>query len=275
MAKGDGSTLSFVLARFNKCSVIMASLAVGLCALVGIIWWRLLLHNLSVVDSFLLGLWVFMVAALSWDVRVEKDVPLALCAAAGGLLIEWWGTNSELWRYFTNEQPPLWIVGAWPIAALSTERMAFVLERALSSRASPAAASGAVRDAAVWRVTYWLVLPAFVAGMTRFIWPSIDLGTSQAVVGLMVLATVTGRAAKRDLLLFACGSVLGIFLEYWGTSRQCWTYHTAEVPPLAAVLAHGFASVSFARAASVLGWFGGKVGLPWSVGPRLGAHASM
>lgn len=273
VGKREATTLEFVLGRYNRRSALMASLAVGVCLLVGIIWWRLLLVNLPVVDSFLLGLWVFMVAALSWDVRFEKDVPLALCAAAGGAVIEWWGTNTELWRYFTGERPPLWIVGAWPIAALATERIAFVLERAVSLRTRLGDAPEPVPDAVVWRVAYWVIVPAFVAGMIRFIWPSMGLGMSWAVVGLMVLATVTGRAEKRDVMLFAAGSALGIFLEYWGTSRQCWIYYTAEVPPLAAVLAHGFASLSFARAVSVLGWFAAKVGLPWSVAPRVGLPA--
>jgi hypothetical protein len=46
---------------------------------------------------------------------------------------------------------------------------------------------------------------------------------------------------------FLAGAVLGIFLEYWGTTRECWTYYTLQKPPLFAVLAHGLASVAFWR----------------------------
>ena len=45
-------------------------------------------------------------------------------------------------------------------------------------------------------------------------------------------------------------ALLGIFLEYWGTIRECWTYYTGQVPPPAAVVAHGFAALAFARAAN-------------------------
>ncbi len=71
-------------------------------------------------------------------------------------------------------------------------------------------------------------------------------------------------------MLFVAGSILGIFLEYWGTSRRCWTYHTNEVPPLIAVFAHGFASVAFVRATSILSWMARKAGLPFSPGSRVG-----
>ena len=101
---------------------------------------------------------------------------------------------------------------------------------------------------------YWLVLPAFVALMTRFLWIRIHVPASQVVVGLMILVVLIGARPKRDLPLFLAGAALGIFLEYWGTSRFCWTYYTREKPPFEAALAHGFATVAFARGVQGLFW---------------------
>jgi hypothetical protein len=62
----------------------------------------------------------------------------------------------------------------------------------------------------------------------------------------------TASDTRNDALLFVGGSLLGMFLEYWGTSRHCWTYYTGEIPPPIAVFAHGFASVAFSRGVLVL-----------------------
>jgi hypothetical protein len=100
--------------------------------------------------------------------------------------------------------------------------------------------------------SYWLVIPSFVAGMVVFAWPSADITSSRVVFALMVALTLFGRDHRRDVVVFAAGAGLGIFLEYWGTSRECWTYYTREVPPLMAVLAHGFAAIAFVRGADLL-----------------------
>ena len=99
---------------------------------------------------------------------------------------------------------------------------------------------------------YWLTVPAFVLLMTRFLWPSIHQPASMVVVGLMLLVTAVGVQRDRDMALFAVGAAAGIFLEYWGTSRNCWTYYTRATPPVEAILAHGFASIAFARGADLV-----------------------
>jgi hypothetical protein len=53
------------------------------------------------------------------------------------------------------------------------------------------------------------------------------------------------------MVLFIMGTALGYGLEYWGTTRQCWTYHTQQTPPMVTAFAHGFASVAFWRATQV------------------------
>ncbi|MCA9643151.1 MAG: hypothetical protein KC492_20780, partial [Myxococcales bacterium] len=104
----------------------------------------------------------------------------------------------------------------------------------------------------VFRTMYWVCLPSFVAGMTWFLWPAIDKPASWAVVGIMFAVTLTPRDPRGDVMLFLAGTSLGVFLEYWGTSRQCWTYYTHQVPPPIAVVAHGFAALAFNRVAQAV-----------------------
>ena len=183
-------------------------------------------------DYLLGGIWLFMTATLVWGVDYRRDLKLAFVAFFGGLVIEWWGTTTHLWWYYTKERPPLWILPAWPVAALTIERMALVVNRALPARAS---------------LLWWVLLPGFVVWMTFFGWKTHDILSSRVIFLLMVgvLATATDR--RKDLAIFLAGGLLGIFLEYWGTSRFCWRYYTREVPPAVATVAHGFASVAFWR----------------------------
>jgi uncharacterized membrane protein len=83
------------------------------------------------------------------------------------------------------------------------------------------------------------------------------------------------RRYRTDVVLFVAGSFLGIFLEYWGTSRHCWNYYTGGIPPVIAVVAHGFASVAFARALRVFQWAANRLHLAWSVGPRVNADVDV
>ena len=54
---------------------------------------------------------------------LKKDLPIVFVGLVGGLVIESWGTQTELWVYYTFERPPLWIIPAWPIASLSIDRL--------------------------------------------------------------------------------------------------------------------------------------------------------
>jgi len=60
---------------------------------------------------------------------------------------------------------------------------------------------------------------------------------------------------KAMLLTFIAGSILGYFLELWGTTRLCWSYYTLQTPPIFAVLAHGMAAVAFWRVNQTLNIF--------------------
>ena len=67
-----------------------------------------------------------------------------------------------------------------------------------------------------------------------------------AIIGVVLVIRFSGDH-RYALTIFIAGAALGIFLEYWGTTRECWTYYTLQKPPLFAILAHGLASVAFWR----------------------------
>ncbi len=221
-----------VVAGYDRHSVHALVALVAVYTAVGVNWFHLLDLSRG-MDWLLGGIWAFMTATLCWDVRPRRDLPLALVAMLGGLVIEGWGTQTRLWTYFTLERPPVWILPAWPVAALTVDRIARVLDTMLPRRGN--------------RVFYWTAVPLFVLAMTRFLWPTVDLWTSQVVIGLMLAVLFSSRDVRTDTVLFVAGAGLGIFLEYWGTSRRCWTYYTHAVPPPVAIVAHGFASLAFAR----------------------------
>lgn len=251
-----GGTLSYILDRYNHRSgwALLCLLALYLTMFIS---YHHMLDWSAGMDWLLAGIWLFMSAVLIWDIVPARDLRLVVVGFFGGLIIEWWGTTTSLWSYYTDERPPIWILPAWPVAALTIERIALVVERLLPP-ANGKSANG--KSASAWITVGWLLIPAFILLMVAFLWPTIPILSSQVVVALMAGVLLTTTDMRRDLSLFIAGSLLGIFLEYWGTSRFCWTYYTREVPPIEAVLAHGFASVAFSRGAAALSWLGTLVG---------------
>ena len=197
------------------------------------------------IDWLLASLWALMVGLVALDVDVRRDLPLLLVGLVGGFVIETWGTVIGLWHYFSGEAPPLWILPAWPVAALTVERMVRLTRGARWPGWS------------AW--LSWPLMLSFIGVMGWFVRPTWGMGATQAVLAMLVLVTVLGARPRTDVPLFVVGAALGLFLEFWGTSRGTWTYWTAAVPPVAAVMAHGFASVAFAR---TLQW--GAVVRAWS-----------
>ena len=86
----------------------------------------------------------------------------------------------------------------------------------------------------------------------------------------MIGVAMSTTNVRRDVVLFLAGAGLGIFLEYWGTSRGCWIYWTQDIPPPIAVVAHGFASITFNRAIEVGQWL--TRGLPRPAAPTARLH---
>jgi hypothetical protein len=234
-------------ARVPRASLVALG-AFGVLACVVAFVWRDLIDIHQPFDPLLAGLWVGMVLLLAWGVRFRRDVILVFSAFCGGFLIEWWGTTTELWTYFTGECPPLWIIPAWPVAALATERLTRLVERVLPKRATWQA-----------RVAHLAVLGSFIAGMMLFMAPSWATTASKIVLAVMIVVTITSTTCRRDLALFVAGTALGWLLEYWGTTRNCWTYYTHQTPPLITAFAHGFASVAFGRAAGFIDLVVGRI----------------
>jgi hypothetical protein len=238
----EGQSAIELMKRVPRASIVAIGIVVAVGTAVGVSW-RHLIDIHQPFDPLLAGLWVGMTLLLAWRIRPKRDLVLVFSACCGGFLIEWWGTTTELWTYFTSERPPLWIIPAWPVAALATDRLTMMIERLLPTR-------GTWR----WRILYFGTLAAFVVAMFAFMKPGMATTSSRAVLVIMVVVTATPLQPRRDVALFAAGSALGWLLEYWGTTSHCWTYYTHQTPPLVTAFAHGFASVAFGRAADVLLW---------------------
>lgn len=104
----------------------------------------------------------------------------------------------------------------------------------------------------IFKVIYWLIFPAFYALMLFFVWPAMAKSMTVMAVLLVTFLILTPTDHRFAVLTFLAGAGLGYFLEYWGTTRECWSYYTLQKPPLFAVLAHGMAAVAFWRAGAVV-----------------------
>ena len=226
-----------------------------------------LLDGYGKIDLPLAILWLWIGITLPWKVRVKRDITLLFVALLGGAVIEWWGTTTDLWWYYTRERPPLWIIPAWCTAALASDRTALLLTALFEQSSSPAAdcpsqaphlSQSESQMAALppassrWRVAYFTIVPGFVLGMLHFLWPSLKHTASWVVSAIMLGVTFFKPKPKRDTIAFIGASLVGWLIEYWGTTRHCWTYYTRSTPPFIAVLAHGFATLAFLRAVDLV-----------------------
>lgn len=240
--------------------------------LLGYIWWPLAKEYLSYIDWqgswwlyldwLLLGIFLVMSLLIMAGADLKVDFGIILVGLIGGLVIESWGTQTNLWHYYTAERPPLWIIPAWPIASLSIDRLVRVLHKAIPNW-----------NVGVFKIAYWLIFPAFYALMINFIQPTLDKSLTLCALGLVTLFILTPTDHRLAVLTFMTGSGLGYFLERWGTTRECWTYYTYQTPPLFAVLAHGMAAVAFWRSVLLVNWILSKVpgkGRTWPIKAQCG-----
>ncbi len=201
-------------------------------------------------DWLLVGIFLLMSATIVARANLKTDWLIVFVGACGGLAIESWGTQTNLWHYYTAERPPLWIIPAWPIASLSIDRLARLLHFAAARLEAAIKKPNVLR--AVEAPLYWTVFVSFMALMLHFVSPTFDKSYTWLASLLCLLLIFTPVDYRFALLTFAAGAGLGYFLELWGTTRECWTYYTLQKPPLFAVLAHGMAAVAFWRAGLLL-----------------------
>lgn len=250
-------TLPHILG-WNRTSYFLMSSFVLLLFIIGYVWWPLIEDYLSTynpnypfwvqLDWLLLSIFFIMSLLLMAKADIKKDLPVIFVGLVGGLVIESWGTQTELWSYYTFERPPLWIIPAWPIASLSIDR----LFRLLNSKTEK------IPEKMI-KTVYWLVFIGFFIYMLYFVWPTLDKSLTGMALFLCAFLILTPVNQRAMLLTFIAGSALGIFLELWGTTRYCWTYYTFQTPPFFAVMAHGMAAVAFWRVVQLFWIFEPKV----------------
>jgi hypothetical protein len=239
---------------WTRSSYVLISGFVATLFVIGVVWWPLAQDALATidwnrplwpqVDWLLLSIFAAMSLLIMAVADLKADALVVFVGLAGGLVIESWGTQTELWTYYTLERPPLWIIPAWPIASLSIDRLVRILRHTLRRLVQRLATSS---HPAVFPILYWLLFPAFYALMLAFVLPVRTKSLTLTSLLLCALLTLTPTDYRLAVLTFAAGSGLGYFLERWGTTRSCWTYYTQQTPPLFAVLAHGMAAVAFWR----------------------------
>lgn len=223
------------------------------------IWWPLAEEVLALIDWdgawwlymdwLLLGIFLFMSVTIVARANLKTDVLIVFVGVCGGLAIESWGTQTNLWHYYTAERPPLWIIPAWPIASLSIDRITRFMDWFIKRMENLA---GEPIHHSLFRALYWIIFASFLILMLVFVSPTFGKSYTLLSILLCALLILTPTDHRFALLTFIAGSGLGYYLELWGTTRQCWTYYTLETPPLFAVLAHGMAAVAFWRAGLLL-----------------------
>ena len=248
-----------VLFHWNRTSYLMLSGFVALLALIVYVWWPLVEEYIATYNSaypwwmqfdwLLLGNFLVMSMLIMANANLKRDLPIALIGLAGGMVIESWGTQTELWSYYTSERPPLWIIPAWPIASLSIDRLFSFLHKWLREISGKLSAT-----------VYWIIFPIFYGLMLVFVWPTINKSLTIMALFMCAFLILTPQGKNREMILtFFAGAGLGYFLELWGTTRLCWTYYTLDTPPFFAVLAHGMAAVSFWRVKELWGMLASKL----------------
>lgn len=235
---------------WNRTSTVLLSGFFLLILVIGYVWWPLLEEYWASYDPryplwvqldwLLLGNFLVMSLLIMSGADIRYDLPILFVGLAGGLVIESWGTQTNLWFYYTAERPPLWIIPAWPIASLAIDRIYRWLTRHTTW----------LPERAV-QILYWVIFFFFYSYMLLFVWPTRQLSLTQMALFLCAFLIFTPTQPRAMLLTFVAGSALGYFLERWGTTRECWTYYTRQMPPFFAVLAHGMAAVAFWRVTEV------------------------
>ena len=247
----------FALFGWTSASSVLLGSFFLIVFLIAYIWWPLAEQVIAYIDWggqwwlyfdwLLTGIFLFMTLTIIARADLRRDLLIVFVGMCGGLVIEAWGTQTNLWHYFTAERPPLWIIPAWPIASLSIGRITRLLKWGIEKvNNKPKRASLLVST--LFRWGYWTIFIGFFGLMLYFVAPTFDKPYTILALLLCVVLIATPTDYRYAVLTFLAGTGLGYFLELWGTTRQCWTYYTFQTPPFFAILAHGMAAVAFWRA---------------------------
>jgi hypothetical protein len=257
------------LIRWTRSSTILLSAFFLVVLLIIYVWWPLAEEYLAYIDWhgpwwlymdwLLIGLFLFMSITIVARADLRTDSLIIFVATIGGLVIEAWGTQTNLWFYYTSERPPLWIVPAWPIATLSIDRITRALYFLTTRVTSVKRGNSILNSLFRFKTFYWIIFLSFLAQMLFFVAPTLNKPYTILSLLLCIVLTLTPTDHRRAVLVFAAGAGLGYFLELWGTTRECWTYYTYQTPPLFAVLAHGMAAIAFWRTGLVMKSAAGKL----------------
>jgi hypothetical protein len=254
----------FGLLGWTRSSSVLLGGFFLICGLIVYVWWPLAQAAIAYVDWkgpwwqymdwLLLGIFAFMSLTIIAHADMRRDALIVFVGMVGGLVIESWGTQTNLWHYYTAERPPLWIIPAWPIASLSIDRITRGLgwgtEKLLNTKGPQGLHESpkGISSLSMFKYLYWFIFIGFYLLMLYFVAPTFDKSFTIMALLLVALLTMTPTDHRYATLTFLAGAGLGYFLERWGTTRECWTYYTAQTPPFFAVLAHGMAAVAFWRA---------------------------
>jgi len=145
-----------------------------------------------------------------------RDTASVILACAAGYFAEAWGARNGLWKYYTSERPPLWIVPAWPLGALLVDRLA------ARAQALAAGLLGARGHAA----GYWILSACALAVFCWFVAGKLLLASSLLVLAALSAALAAAADYRRDFWIFTTASACVFFAELWGTTNHCWSYHT-------------------------------------------------
>jgi len=248
--------------KWSKTSTVILSGFILTLFLIGYVWWPLLAEYISQVspeiplwrqiDWLLIGNFLVMSILITLNANLRHDIPYGLIALFGGFIIEAWGTRSGLWTYYTYETPPLWIVPAWPIAALSVNRLFRF-----------AKTSTTTLPERWFQWAYWLLFGIFFIFLMDFAWIALIHPLTIFALTLCAWIILTCKDKRSAVLIMILGSMLGYFLERWGTTRLCWAYHTGGTPPWITVAAHGMASVAIWQAYHTFLWILKRIDANW------------
>lgn len=206
-------------------------------------------------DWLFLIIWVVIYSLVRRNVDLKHDLPLYFVCVVGGIIAEAWGTQTGIWIYFTGQDPPPWIIPAWPFTGIAISHLARNIDRKLPSISER------------WlKVGYWVIMPTFWPVLFLFTDHTLHMPLTWVVLTAAVLGVVfpiNSKYMRLALITYIAGSAAGYFLEFWGTSRLCWEYYNGAVPPLFAPLAHGYAGLVFMKVVVFITWLFDKAGIDW------------